>query len=178
MDSALHGASQGHGQELSEALHPHLDLQRTMVHVPKIKPGDYVVWHCDGSSYPTPSACFPPKCRKETDHSTGIHAVDKTHAGKSDSSVMYIPVCPVTVSNAEYLARQRDTFEGGYPGPDFPGGLGESLHIGRPTRGTFTELSEEAARSMGLQSLVVDEDGEGAGAKEVVETANKILGFA
>jgi hypothetical protein len=45
--SELHGAFPGHGQELNEVLHPHLDLRRTMVHVPKIRPGDYVAWHCD-----------------------------------------------------------------------------------------------------------------------------------
>lgn len=45
--SDIQGASPGHAQELNQVLHPHLDLQRTMVHVPKIKPGDYVVWHCD-----------------------------------------------------------------------------------------------------------------------------------
>lgn len=45
--SELQGAHPGHVQELSEALHPHLDLKRTMVHVPQVKPGDLVVWHCD-----------------------------------------------------------------------------------------------------------------------------------
>jgi Protein of unknown function (DUF1479) len=45
--SDLHGAYPGHAQELSEALHPHLDLRKSMVHIPRIKPGDYVVWHCD-----------------------------------------------------------------------------------------------------------------------------------
>lgn len=47
MTSELQGATPGHGQELSAALHPHLDLERTMVHVPEIKPGDFVAWHCD-----------------------------------------------------------------------------------------------------------------------------------
>jgi hypothetical protein len=47
ISTALHGASPGHGQELNDALHPHLDLSSSMVHVPKITPGDYVVWHCD-----------------------------------------------------------------------------------------------------------------------------------
>jgi hypothetical protein len=47
MTSDLQGASPGHAQEVTTALHPHLDLDRTMVHVPKIKPGDFVVWHCD-----------------------------------------------------------------------------------------------------------------------------------
>jgi hypothetical protein len=43
----LQGANPGHAQELNQALHPHLDLRRTMVHVPTIRPGDLVVWHCD-----------------------------------------------------------------------------------------------------------------------------------
>jgi hypothetical protein len=38
----------GHGQELTSLLHPHLRLDNAMVHVPKVKPGDFVVWHCDG----------------------------------------------------------------------------------------------------------------------------------
>jgi hypothetical protein len=47
MSSALQGAMPGCAQEFTEALHPHLELQRTMVHVPEVRPGDYVVWHCD-----------------------------------------------------------------------------------------------------------------------------------
>lgn len=45
--SELQGASPGTGQELTDDMHPHLELERTMVHVPKIKPGDFVAWHCD-----------------------------------------------------------------------------------------------------------------------------------
>ena len=45
-----------------------------------------------------------------------IHAVDKMHAGKDDSSVLYIPACPLTEANAEYLVRQREAFfEGTFP---------------------------------------------------------------
>lgn len=51
MTSDLQGATPGHGQELSEALHPHLRLGETMVSIPEIRPGDYVAWHCDGKSY-------------------------------------------------------------------------------------------------------------------------------
>jgi len=47
MTSDLQGATPGHAQELTQALHPHLELNKTMIHVPQIKPGDYVVWHCD-----------------------------------------------------------------------------------------------------------------------------------
>lgn len=52
MTSDLQGASPGHGQELTDELHPHLELERTMVHVPQINPGDFVAWHCD-SRYTT-----------------------------------------------------------------------------------------------------------------------------
>ena len=47
MDSELQGATPGTGQELTDELHPHLELERTMVHVPEIQPGDFVAWHCD-----------------------------------------------------------------------------------------------------------------------------------
>ena len=83
----LQGASMGHAQELNDALHPHLDLKNTMVHIPSVRPGDYIAWHCDK-----------------------IHAVDSIHAGTTDSSVMYIPACPLTEANARYLARQRQSF--------------------------------------------------------------------
>jgi len=46
----MQGATPGHGMELRDVLHPHLNLDRTMVHVPKVAPGDYVSWHCDSKS--------------------------------------------------------------------------------------------------------------------------------
>lgn len=49
--SNLQGATPGFAQELTTTLHPHLELDKTMVHVPRIAPGDYVAWHCD-SEYP------------------------------------------------------------------------------------------------------------------------------
>lgn len=52
MSSGLQGATPGYAQELSTALHPHLELDKTMVHVPKIAPGDYVAWHCDSECSP------------------------------------------------------------------------------------------------------------------------------
>ncbi|KAL3418929.1 hypothetical protein PVAG01_09150 [Phlyctema vagabunda] len=152
--SELHGATPGHGQEMNNILHPHLELQKTMIHIPQIKPGDFVVWHCDT-----------------------IHAVDKIHEGKTDSSVMYIPVCPTTEVNAEYLVRQRSAFLGGFPGPDFPGGKGESEHSGRPTT-SFLEAygGNESLQAMGLLGLHIDTN-EGPGAQEAVRRANSILGF-
>jgi len=105
--SAIQGASLGHTQELNEGLHPHLDLPNTMVHVPTVRPGDYIAWHCDT-----------------------IHAVDKVHAGTTDSSVMYIPTCPLTETNAEYLVRQREAFK-----------AGKTLLLALPTQSTDASLS-------------------------------------
>lgn len=50
MTSDLQGGHPGHGQELTDDLHPHLELERTMVHVPEVRPGDFVAWHCDSKS--------------------------------------------------------------------------------------------------------------------------------
>ncbi|KAF9869406.1 hypothetical protein CkaCkLH20_13123 [Colletotrichum karsti] len=150
MISELHGATPGHCQELTEKLHPHLELGTSMVHMPKIKPGDFVVWHADS-----------------------IHAVDLVHEGKGDSSVLYIPVCPLTDQNVEYLKRQREAFLEGLPGPDFPGGKGESAHVGRP--GEDAIVAPEARRAMGLARLQVA--GEGEGERALIERANRYLGF-
>ena len=53
----LQGASPGHAQELNTLLHPHLALSKTMIHIPNIEPGDYVVWHCDCKIPNFPSIC-------------------------------------------------------------------------------------------------------------------------
>lgn len=54
MNSELQGATPGHCQELNDAIHPHLELEKTMVHVPDVNPGDFVVWHCDSEWPPAP----------------------------------------------------------------------------------------------------------------------------
>ncbi|CAK3767294.1 Hypothetical predicted protein [Lecanosticta acicola] len=154
-DSWLHGATPGHGQELRAQLHPHLDLPSSMIHVPRVSPGDYVSWHCDT-----------------------IHAVDSVHAGKSDSSVLYIPACPLTVSNAEFVARQREAFLNGTPCPDFGGGKGESEHIGRPGVEDVRDVNpSEGIRAFGLLEWDSSEEGLTQGQKEVMDRANKTLGF-
>ena len=154
-NSWLHGATPGHGQELRPFLHPHLDLPNSMVHVPRVNPGDYVSWHCDT-----------------------IHAVDSVHAGKSDSSVMYIPACPLTVSNAKFVARQRACFLNGQPCPDFGGGKGEAEHVGRPGVEDVRKAGDdEGMRACGLMEWDGEEAGLTPGEREVMLRANKILGF-
>lgn len=153
--SWLQGATPGHGQELSPLLHPHLNLTQSMIHVPTVRPGDYVAWHCDT-----------------------IHAVDRTHAGTSDSSVLYISACPLTEDNARYLVRQRAKFIEGGPSPDFGGGVGESGHVGRIKVEDFEALvSEDARRGMGLGEWDSGEKGLGTGERVMLDVANKVLGF-
>jgi hypothetical protein len=150
----LQGAWPGHGQELTHALHPHLNLPSTMVHVPRIRPGDYVAWHCDT-----------------------IHAVDKVHCGKGDSSVMYIPVCPTTRGNLEYVKRQRSEFIQGIPPSDFPGGPGESQHVGRTHVAAFMDMADaDAKRSMGFLPYDVSA-AKGKGEADVLKYGNELMDF-
>lgn len=76
-----------------------------------------------------------------------------------------------------YLARQRQAFLAGTPGPDFPGGKGESEHVDRPTE----EYARVHADLVGLQAFGLEKltipDGIRPGARAVLEKANQILGF-
>lgn len=54
MDSSLDGAYPSQCLELNDETHPHLELDNPMVHVPMVNPRDYVVWHCDSESPPSP----------------------------------------------------------------------------------------------------------------------------
>lgn len=154
-DSWLQGALPGHCQEFTASLHPHLHLPTSMVHIPHVRPGDYVAWHCDT-----------------------IHSVDKIHAGKTDSSVLYIPACPLTEGNAQCLKRQRDAFIAGIPGPDFPGGVGESQHLGRwHARDCEEHFRAEGVAAFALEPWDSEETGLTAGQKVVIDRANKILEF-
>ncbi|CAG7942435.1 unnamed protein product [Penicillium salamii] len=153
--SKLEGATPGYAQELNSVLHPHLELEKTMVHVPKIAPGDYVAWHCDT-----------------------IHAVDKVHQGTGDSSVMYIPACPVTAGNVEYVKRQKSDFLAGTPPPDFPGGVGESAHVGHTTLEDLKSLTtQEGMRAFGLEKWDSENKDLLPGQRCVLMTANEILGY-
>ena len=88
---------------------------------------------------------------------------------------MYIPVCPLTVGNVDYLARQRETFISGHPAPDFPGGKGESEHRGRPLADYLGSHSDiDGRRAMGLASF----DGGSSSISEasILKKANAALG--
>lgn len=92
--------------------------------------------------------------------------------------MLYIPACPLTPINAQALANQRAAFLAGVPGPDFPGGKGESEHIGRAGLDDVLKWTDaDGMRAMGLMPWRVGDEGHSAGAQEVLRIANDALGF-
>lgn len=91
---------------------------------------------------------------------------------------MYIPACPLTEVNSQYLVRQREAFIAGTPGPDFPGGKGESNHIGWPTKDDVVRnISVEAQQAMGLARFDSEEKSVSRKERNMLDAANRILGF-
>ncbi|KAL4872567.1 hypothetical protein BDV12DRAFT_193286 [Aspergillus spectabilis] len=76
--------------------HPHLDLDRNIVGIPPVKPGDYVFWHCDL-----------------------LYEVDRFHPGMKHSSVSYNACNPLTPYNIESMVGVRDAFSKAVPPRDF-----------------------------------------------------------
>ncbi|KAK1772289.1 hypothetical protein QBC33DRAFT_520752 [Phialemonium atrogriseum] len=143
----IHGAVPGHAQRLTELWHPHLHLRRTLVTIPTLQPGDYIMWHPDlayhitsNGSIAASRAATPPPDEPAT---------------PNVSILVYLPAAPLTQTNALYLARQRKTFQRGHPGPDFDAtgsGLGtEASHTGRPGEAEIAEVGGPAGlQAMGL----------------------------
>jgi hypothetical protein len=143
--SILHGALPSYTQEITPSLHPHLDLARSLVSVPRLEPGDYLVWHPDlihsithPNPNPTPpsSPPTPPQPQPQSN---------------------YLPASPLTQTNALYLARQRKAFLLGHAAPDFDTTAGsrrqrgESEHAGRPGVQDVNDAGgDDGLRAMGL----------------------------
>lgn len=147
--SILHGAVPAQGQSISDILHPHLQLRDTLISLPPLQPGDYLVFHPDTIFAPQPSP----------------------------STVMSLPICPLTRTNALYLLRQRKAFLLGQPPPDFQQTSRD--HDSRwAGRLGVQEISDtggvEALRAMGLAPWDED-DVEGIMEAEVLEDANNVL---
>ncbi|KAH7368168.1 hypothetical protein B0T11DRAFT_215791, partial [Plectosphaerella cucumerina] len=146
--TVIHGAVPGHAQRITERWHPHLHMRRSLVSLPSLRPGDYVIWHCD-EAYSIISGGsrlgVPPSMQTESNEL---------------SLLTYLPVCPLTQTNALFLARQRKAFQTGQPGPDFDtlGGLGsEASHMDRPDAKKIEEYGGvEGMRAMGLAPWDVD----------------------
>ncbi|KAH8885333.1 hypothetical protein GQ53DRAFT_660174 [Thozetella sp. PMI_491] len=148
----IHGAVPGHAQRLTELWHPHLHLRRTLVTLPTLHAGDYILWHPDLAYHFTSTGGFGPS-RAATPPPD-----DVSHP--QVSMLVYVGACPLTQTNALYLARQRKTFQRGHPGPDFDAsgsGLGsEATHAGRPGEKEIEQAGGNAAlQAMGLAPFAV-----------------------
>ncbi|KAJ6139504.1 hypothetical protein N7471_005990 [Penicillium samsonianum] len=146
----LNGANPGTAQELTPDHHPHLNLKETMIPYPTVEPGDIVFWSADT-----------------------IHGTETENTGKNDACVFYIPSVPLTPSNAQYIAQQRDAFLSGNPPPDFPGGLGESQFSDRAQVGDIQ--SEAGKMAMGLSPIQAS--GKDEKSMKLAQEVNKILGY-
>ncbi|KAL1413606.1 hypothetical protein Q8F55_001381 [Vanrija albida] len=147
--TAFPGAPPARSQEFNDDTHPHLQLSRAMVSIPRVRPGDQAWWHADT-----------------------IHAVESTHTGKGPSAVMYIPAVPMTPVNAEYVRDQAVGLRAAVPPPDFPGGQGERGFTGT---GGEADVPAGGRAAMGLEPFALD----GSAAERAArEQANAIFGFA
>ncbi|KIW75786.1 hypothetical protein Z517_10529 [Fonsecaea pedrosoi CBS 271.37] len=139
-------------QEYDPVSHPGLELDTTMVSMPKVEPGDYVAWHCDM-----------------------IHAVDKEHRGKGDSSVMYIPACAITRPNVEFLKRQRMSALAYSPPPDFPGAGGDG-EVGFLGAVSWDQVNDAGKRAMGFGKMMWDFSPDmSEGEWKAIEAGNRTL---
>lgn len=150
LDNTFPGSVPGACQEYNPVTHPQLELESTMVPVPKVEPGDFVAWHCDM-----------------------LHSVDKEHRGAGDSSVLYIPATPLCDMNIDYLKKQRQAALDYSPPWDFPGagGPGERGFKGALQ---WSSLSADGQRAMGLGNKPWEiTDSMTEGEKEAVRSANQ-----
>ncbi|KAJ6783796.1 hypothetical protein PWT90_02912 [Aphanocladium album] len=109
-DTVIHGAVPGHAQRVTERWHPHLHLRSSMITLPTLQPGDYILWHPD---LPYHISSCP------DERSLGASASAAADAWKHLRVLVYIPAVPLTQTSALYLARQRKAFQRGQPAPDF-----------------------------------------------------------
>ncbi|KAK5289664.1 hypothetical protein LTR99_001630 [Exophiala xenobiotica] len=152
LDATFPNSVPGACQEYNTETHPDLDLETTMVSMPHVEPGDYVAWHCDM-----------------------IHAVDKEHRGKGDSSVLYIPACAMTRSNLEFLHRQRMSALRYSPPPDFPGAGGDG-EIGFKGAVDWDQVNDEGKRAMGLGKKTWQiTPNMTEGERRIVQVGNRVL---
>jgi len=138
-NSYIHGAVPGHAQRVTELWHPHLQLRRSMITLPTLQSGDYILWHPDLAYHIT---------------SDGAGLRSPIY-GRPDevSMLVYVPAAPLTQNNALYLARQRKAFLRGHPGPDFDS-TGSGLESEAPQSARLSERDiGEIGGTAGLQAM-------------------------
>lgn len=150
------GATPGSGQFMAydENIFPHLNHKKSVVGIPYVKPGDFVLWHSD----------LP-------------HEVDKYHTGEKDSSVMFISHNPLCEYNILTLKDARDTFLAGKKPLDFVYELKESPdESAYDDRGKVEHvLTDEGLEALGLKKFDTDDEKLTPGQKKIREISNGVL---
>lgn len=135
--------------------HPHLELDKSMVGIPPVRPGDYVFWHCDL-----------------------VHEVDRFHPGDRNSSVVYNACNPLTPYNVESLIGVREAFRNALPPKDFAlfehSNESESEHDDHGAR-KENLLSDNGLQALGLKRFDVEAPGLTEGQKIIRMLANQKL---
>ena len=156
-NSILHGALPSYAQDINQTLHPHLQLDRSLVTIPRLEPGDYVLWHPDlihvvdgpwedrrgerGQNHRQQQQAQHHQ-RHTTTSTTNPYLYSNPNPNPNpyptkQTMSLYLPCCPLTQTNALYLSRQRKAFLLGKPGPDFGGGGQALFHQGHRNYGTY-----------------------------------------
>lgn len=150
------GATPGSGQFMAHNKNyfPHLNHDKSVVGIPEVRPGDYVLWHADL-----------------------LHEVDKEHKGDKDSSVLYVSHNPLCEYNLETLLDSRTAFLAGTKPRDFLYELKRG-----PDESDFEDrgkpenvLSDEGRAALGLSKYNTEEEGISVGQKRIRELSNSIL---
>lgn len=149
---AVPGKNQFHP---TNEFHPHLAMERSIVGIPPIRPGDFVFWHCDL-----------------------VHEVDRFHRGTIDSSVVYYACVPLTPYNLDSLLATRASFEKADVPIDFS--TFEDAHereYEHDDHGARKEniLCEAGMRAMGFTKFDEAEEGLTPGQREIRHKANVAL---
>ncbi|KAG7737291.1 hypothetical protein KL923_003680 [Ogataea haglerorum] len=150
------GATPGSGQFLAhdQDLFPHLNHEKSVVGIPYVRPGDFVLWHADL-----------------------LHEVDKEHKGSKESSVLYVAHTPLCPYNIETLQDSKACFNTGKKPRDFTFeykyGPDESMFEDRGMKGNV--LTQEGLQSLGLVPFNTEEDGLTLGQVAVRKLANKTI---
>lgn len=187
----LHGTQQpGHFQEVNSILHPHLQLDKTLVPLPPLNAGDLIVWHPDTIyAYTTSNKTHSSSCACSCLTATTTNTARPL---KTIIKSLDLPICPLTLTNAHFLSDQRKAFILGLPPPDYnnaphlcdhaEGGGGESSYLGRPgVQDVYNAGGEAALRAMGLLAWDVNDVHKTTTAQQdeaerrLVKTANDIL---
>ncbi|CAK7201233.1 hypothetical protein SEUCBS139899_003936 [Sporothrix eucalyptigena] len=137
--------------------HPHLDLDKSMIGIPPVRPGDYVFWHCDL-----------------------VHEVDRFHPGTTNSSVVYNACSPLTPYNIDSLVGNRAAFAQAMPPPDFElSEYGREQECDHADHGARQEnvLCKEGLQALGLAPFDANAPGLTEGEREIRRLANEKLGF-